>query len=196
MKASAHLLYCPFRKSCLDEVIHRVALQDPVKDAIGQFVPNPDLVLVVDSCHQVGTGSLLYHCTRNSNVPCEGPDLGLEQVAQRVDRWRVIGMPGKVPEQTFALVPSPKGECTQSGRLIPDHERAKPGSKVAPSEIADPGFFGCDIGIHRGGDRNQTPFYPCDGEDGTRVSFTLRTRCRIREEDGVHMLLPQRLHRQ
>jgi len=57
--------------------------------------------------------------------------LGLEQIAERVDRRRVVGVPGEVAEQTLALVSGPDRKRAELRRLIEEHDHPAPGAHVA-----------------------------------------------------------------
>ena len=90
-----------------------VARAEPVQDRVGPRVADPEVALVGLALDEVGRGRLGDDHVGHAEVARQRPDLGLEQVAERVDRGRVVGVPGEVAEQSFGLVAGAERERVQ-----------------------------------------------------------------------------------
>ncbi len=120
------------------------------------------------------------------------PDLRLEQVAQRIDRRRVVGVPGEVAEQPLGFVAGADRQGVQLLRVVeqddhaharhhialaaPVHLRVEP--CVAVDRVAD---------VHRGAAQPKL----VDHQLGVFQAFFARGP--IGHADGENMLRPERL---
>ena len=122
--------------------------EQPVQDGIRVVVGNAQLVVIVDAPHQVGACRLVDDLGGHAEVARERPHLRLEQVAQRVDRGRVVGVPGEIAEQPLALVAGSQRQRPQERRLVENGERPKAGREIAAAEGRDVRLVARDVPVH------------------------------------------------
>ena len=156
------------------------------------MIRDTELVLVVNALNQVRAGGLLDDLRRHAQVPCEGPYLRLEEVAERVDRRGVVGVPSVVAQQALALVAGAQRERAQLGRLVKKDERALARGQVPAAERRDFGLVSPDVGVDRIGDR-QRPF-PGAGRRNheVRVFEALGTGRGVGKPEAEHVLRSER----
>ena len=81
-------------------------------------------------------GGFVDERLRNAEIARQRPDLRLEEIADRIDRRRVVGVPGKIPKQPFGLVSGADRQRIELRRLIEEHEHARARHHVAaPARI-------------------------------------------------------------
>src|SRR5687767_10535170 len=64
-------------------------------------------------------------------MPRQTPDLGLEEVSNRVDRRRVVRMPGEIAEQPLGLVAGTERQSLVGRGEVEQGDHAGPGHDVA-----------------------------------------------------------------
>ena len=80
----AHQGYLGFLKSQGRNLRAPIAEQDPVEDGVGAGVGDAEVAFVGLTLDQVGAGRLGDNDVRNAQMPGEGPDLSLEEVADGI----------------------------------------------------------------------------------------------------------------
>ena len=89
---------------------------------------------------------------RHAEVPRERPDLGLEEVAERVDRRRVVGVPGEVAEQPLGLVAGAERERAVGRGEIEQRDHAGARHDVAEAARARVRRRWRQLAVHGGAD--------------------------------------------
>ncbi len=86
---------------------------------------------------QVGRGRLVADAERHVEVSRQLPDLGLVQIAERVDRRGQVAVQRAVAEQQLGLVAGAQHERVVLGRAIEQQDHAGPCHHVAQTESSD-----------------------------------------------------------
>src|SRR5436190_7039952 len=94
-----------FIEPARNQLVGGISAQEPVENLVGLRVADSKVALVGLTHHKVGGWRLPNNYVGNAEVTRECPDLRLEQIAERVDGWRVVGVPGEIAEQPLGLVP-------------------------------------------------------------------------------------------
>src|SRR5205823_4152549 len=100
------------------DLFRAIAAEHPVEDLVGPCVADAEISLVGLSNDEISRGCLADHDLRYTQMPCECPHLGLEEIAQWIDRRRVVGVPGEVTEETLRLVSRAQGNRVVTCRLV------------------------------------------------------------------------------
>src|SRR5258708_563190 len=88
-----------------DQLGALVPAYDPIENLIGFFVTDAEVSFVGLSMNKIRRWRLVDDDRGNVQISRKRPDLGLEEIPNRIDRRRVVGMPGEIAEQTLGLVP-------------------------------------------------------------------------------------------
>ena len=83
------------------------------------------------SASRSALGALSTIALGDAEIARQRPDLRLEQIAERIDRRRVVGVPGEISQQPFGLVSGADRQRVELRRLIEQHEHARARHHVA-----------------------------------------------------------------
>ena len=125
----------------------------------------------------------------------ERPHLRLVEIADRVHRRRVVGVPGKVAHQPFRLVAGADRQGAQPRRLIEEHEHPHARHHVAAAaRIGIAG--GAQIAFHRIRDLDRFHVDPKRVHNALRIAERIGARGAIRHPDRVYVLRSERTRAQ
>ena len=120
-----------------------VAEQDPVEDGVGAGVGDAEVALVGLADDEIRARRLGDDHVGDAEVAGQGPDLGLEEIADGIDRRRIVGVPGEVAEEPLGLVAGAerqramrRGEIEQRDHAGARHDVARAGRARALPPIA------------------------------------------------------------
>src|SRR5438105_1659192 len=125
----------------------------------------------------------------------QGAYLRLEQVAQRIHGRRVVGVPGEVAEQAFALVPGAERQSTVLGRQVEQHDHALPRHHVAAARGIGIAHLR-EIAVYGGGDVHGDRLNPQLVYDQLGMLQALRGRRLVRHPHTDHVFFAERLDRE
>ena len=155
-----------------------------MENGVGPGVGDAEVALVGLALDQVGAGRLGDDHLRHPQMSRESPHLGLEQVADRIHRRRVVGVPGEVAQQPLGLVagaeregPFGRGEIEERDHAGPGHDVAQPAGLVSAAD-------GGSQPVHRRGDVHRPSSrsrarsitsWACSRLSGLEVRYGIRT---------------------
>src|SRR5581483_9731026 len=104
---------------------------------ISERIADPEIALVRLAHDEVRCGWLADDDIGDSEMAREIPHLRLEQVAERVDWRRIVGVPGEVAEQALRLVARAQWNAAVFRREVEQRDHAH-----ARHDVAAPAAFG------------------------------------------------------
>ncbi len=124
-------------------------------------------------------------------MPSQRPDLGLEEIPDRIDRRRVVGMPGEVAEETLGLVAGAERNPAERSGQIEQCDHPHPGHDVA--EPAGRGRIELsDQTIHTLADIDGTRRQAEGIDHQLRIAQAGRARGPVRHPNRRHVGRPER----
>ena len=196
LEALPHQLDLRRVEAVLHESRGQVTAQHRREDRVRAVIGNPQLVFVVDTAHEIGARRLVHDRVRNAHVSRQRPHLRLEEIAEWIDRWRVVRVPREVPEEALTLVARPQRKRVQGGGLVEQHDAPGARHEVALAKRRDLGFERFHVGVDGVGyvDRARGNAGPVDHRLG--VLEAVARRRAIRESERVHVVRAQGRRRQ
>ena len=144
---------------------------------------------------EVGARRFVDHLGRHAEVARQRPDLRLVQIADRVHRRRVVGVPGEVAHQPFRLVAGSDRQRVAPRRLVEQHEHAHARHHVAFAARVGVGRV-AQVAVDRVGDLDRLAVDAERVDHALRVGERARARRAVRHADRVHVLRAQRARAQ
>ena len=166
-----------------------------IQNAVGVFVGDAEVSFVGLSLDQVRRGRFLHDLFRYPDVPRQSPDLRFEEVAERIDRRRVVAVPGEVAEQPLRLVARAEGQGLEFGGEVEEHDHALARHHIAqPVRVAVTDLLDEPVDGRGNVDRERGDTELVDDE--LRVFQAFRTGGAIGHPDADDVVLAQCLSRE
>lgn len=170
-----------------DQPLAAVALDDVVENSIGLGITDSEVAFIGLALDEVGGGGLVDDDFGDAEGAGDFPDLGLKEIAERVDGRRVVGVPGVVAKEALGFVSGSDGDSADFGGLIEEHDHARTCTHVPEALGGDSVFVLIDIAVDHAGDFDGPDLNPevVDNELGVIKAFLAADFVGHSEGEGV-----------
>ncbi len=134
--AAPHEIHVALHEPVLDKLLVRISFEHSRENGVGFCIRDSKIAFVGLVCLEIRAGCLFDQRLRHAEIARQRPHLRFIQIADRIDRRRVVRVPCEVSQQAFRFISGTHRQRFEFRRLIEEHDHAHPGHDIpAPPRI-------------------------------------------------------------